>query len=166
MAGGPPLVLLAAGGTGGHLFPAEALAEALRNRGVIVDLATDDRAERYGKKFPAREVHVIASETVRGRDPISLARTAAMLGFGTLQALRLLGRIKPSAVVGFGGYPTVPPVLAATLRKIPTLIHEQNAVMGRANRLLAPRVTAIAMIALTLVLTYTALFQQSVPSPP
>jgi UDP-N-acetylglucosamine--N-acetylmuramyl-(pentapeptide) pyrophosphoryl-undecaprenol N-acetylglucosamine transferase len=103
MAGGPPLVLLAAGGTGGHLFPAEALAEALRNRGVIVDLATDDRAERYGKKFPAREVHVIASETVRGRDPISLARTAAMLGFGTLQALRLLGRIKPSAVVGFGG---------------------------------------------------------------
>jgi len=145
MAGGPPLVLLAAGGTGGHLFPAEALAEALRNRGVIVDLATDDRAERYGKKFPAREVHVIASETVRGRDPISLARTAAMLGFGTLQALRLLGRIKPSAVVGFGGYPTVPPVLAATLRKIPTLIHEQNAVMGRANRLLAPRVTAIAV---------------------
>jgi UDP-N-acetylglucosamine--N-acetylmuramyl-(pentapeptide) pyrophosphoryl-undecaprenol N-acetylglucosamine transferase len=145
MTGGRPLVLLAAGGTGGHLFPAEALAEALRNRGVTVDLATDDRAERYGKKFPAREVHVIASATVRGRDPISLVRTAGMLGFGTLQALRLLARIKPSVVVGFGGYPTVPPLLAATLRKIPTLIHEQNAVMGRANRLLAPRVTAIAL---------------------
>jgi UDP-N-acetylglucosamine--N-acetylmuramyl-(pentapeptide) pyrophosphoryl-undecaprenol N-acetylglucosamine transferase len=144
MAGTPSLVLLAAGGTGGHLFPAEALAEALRNRGMSVDLATDERAERYGKRFPAREIHIIASATVRGRDPVSLARTAAMLGFGGLQAWRLLGRIRPSAVVGFGGYPTVPPLLAATLRKVPTLIHEQNAVMGRANRLLAPRVTAIA----------------------
>jgi UDP-N-acetylglucosamine--N-acetylmuramyl-(pentapeptide) pyrophosphoryl-undecaprenol N-acetylglucosamine transferase len=139
-----PLVLLAAGGTGGHLFPAEALATALARRSLTVDLATDERAERYGKAFPARHVHLIASATVRGRDPLSLARTAAMLGMGTLQALRLLARIRPSAVVGFGGYPTVPPVLAATLRKIPTVIHEQNAVMGRANRLLAPRVTAIA----------------------
>jgi UDP-N-acetylglucosamine--N-acetylmuramyl-(pentapeptide) pyrophosphoryl-undecaprenol N-acetylglucosamine transferase len=139
-----PLVLLAAGGTGGHLFPAEALATALARRSLTVDLATDERAERYGKAFPARHVHLIASATVRGRDPVSLARTAAMLGIGTLQALRLLARIRPSAVVGFGGYPTVPPVLAATLRKVPTVIHEQNAVMGRANRLLAPRVTAIA----------------------
>ena len=138
------LVLLAAGGTGGHLFPAEALAEALARRGVTVDLATDNRAERYGKKFPARHIHVIASATVRGRDPVSLARTATMLGVGTLQAIRLLGRIKPAAVVGFGGYPTVPPVLASTLKRIPTLIHEQNAVMGRANKLLAPRVRAIA----------------------
>ena len=141
---GAPLALLAAGGTGGHLFPAEALAEALGQRGVTVDLATDDRAERDGKKFPARHVHVLASETVRGRDPVSLARTAALLGIGTLQALRLMARVRPSAVVGFGGYPTVPPVLAATLRRIPTLIHEQNAVMGRANRLLASRVSAIA----------------------
>ena len=138
------LVLLAAGGTGGHLFPAEALAEVLRSRGIAVDLATDDRAERYGKKFPVRHVHVIASETVRGRNPIALARTAALLGIGTVQALRLITRIKPSAVVGFGGYPTVPPVLAATFKGIPTLIHEQNAVMGRANRLLASRVNAIA----------------------
>jgi UDP-N-acetylglucosamine--N-acetylmuramyl-(pentapeptide) pyrophosphoryl-undecaprenol N-acetylglucosamine transferase len=135
---------LAAGGTGGHLFPAEALAEALGRRGVAVDLATDDRAERYGKKFPARQIHVIASETVRGRDPVALARTAAKLGIGMIQALRLIGRIQPSAVVGFGGYPTVPPVLAATLKGVPTLIHEQNAVMGRANRLLASRVKAIA----------------------
>jgi UDP-N-acetylglucosamine--N-acetylmuramyl-(pentapeptide) pyrophosphoryl-undecaprenol N-acetylglucosamine transferase len=144
MAGGPRLVLLAAGGTGGHLFPAEALAEALKSRGIIVDLATDERAEQFGRGFPARQVHVIASATVRGRDPLSLARTAGRLGLGTIQAMRLLGRIRPAAVVGFGGYPTVPPVLGATLRKIPTLIHEQNAVMGRANRFLAPRVTAIA----------------------
>ena len=138
------LVLLAAGGTGGHLFAAEALAEALSRRGIAVALATDHRAERYGKTFPARDIHVIASATVRGRNPLSLARTAAVLGIGTMQGLRLLARTRPSAVVGFGGYPTIPPVLAATLRKIPTVIHEQNAVIGRANRFLAPRVTAIA----------------------
>jgi UDP-N-acetylglucosamine--N-acetylmuramyl-(pentapeptide) pyrophosphoryl-undecaprenol N-acetylglucosamine transferase len=141
---GNSLVLLAAGGTGGHLFPAEALAGALARRGIVVDLATDERAERYGTTFPARNAHLIASATVRGRDPISIARTAARLGIGTLQAFRLIGSIRPGAVVGFGGYPTVPPVLAATLRGVPTLIHEQNAVMGRANRLLASRVTAIA----------------------
>ena len=142
--GGAPLVLVAAGGTGGHLFPAEALAHALARRGVTVDLATDERAERYGSRFPARQIHVIASETVRARNPLALARTGAMLAVGTLQAFRLIGRIKPAAVIGFGGYPTVPPVLAATLRGVPSLIHEQNAVMGRANRLLASRVRAIA----------------------
>jgi UDP-N-acetylglucosamine--N-acetylmuramyl-(pentapeptide) pyrophosphoryl-undecaprenol N-acetylglucosamine transferase len=140
----PPLVLLAAGGTGGHLFPAEALADALTRRGVTVDLATDHRAERYGGKFPARETHIIPSDTVRARNPVSLARTAMKLGHGLLRSYFLLGRIRPAAVVGFGGYPTVPPVAAATVRKIPTVIHEQNAVMGRANRQLAPRVTAIA----------------------
>ena len=138
------LVLLAAGGTGGHLFPAEALAAVLARRGVTIDLATDERAERYGTKFPARHIHLIPSDTVRGRNPLSLARTAALIGFGTLRAYGLHGRIRPAVVVGFGGYPTVPPVLAAAWRRIPTIIHEQNAVMGRANRLLAPRVTAIA----------------------
>ena len=139
-----PLVLLAAGGTGGHLFPAQALAEALNRRGVVVDLATDERATRYGDDFPARETHVIPSATIRGRDPVSLAKTATALGIGALKALMLLRRIRPIAVVGFGGYPTLPPVLAATLRRIPTVIHDANAVMGRANRMLAPRVTAIA----------------------
>jgi UDP-N-acetylglucosamine--N-acetylmuramyl-(pentapeptide) pyrophosphoryl-undecaprenol N-acetylglucosamine transferase len=139
-----PLVLLAAGGTGGHLFPAEALAEALARRDVVVDLATDERAERYGKKFPARETHIIPSDTVRSRTPIALARTALTLGRGLLRAYRLLRRIRPAAVVGFGGYPTLPPVGAATVARIPTVIHEQNAVMGRANRQLAPHVTAIA----------------------
>jgi UDP-N-acetylglucosamine--N-acetylmuramyl-(pentapeptide) pyrophosphoryl-undecaprenol N-acetylglucosamine transferase len=142
--GGTPLVLLAAGGTGGHLFPAEALAQALARRGIAVDLATDARGGRYGGKFPARQVHIIPSATVRARNPFSLARTGAMLGLGLVKAHVLLSRIKPSAVVGFGGYPTVPPVLAATQRHVPTVIHEQNAVMGRANRLLAPRVQAIA----------------------
>jgi len=141
---GEPLVLLAAGGTGGHLFPAQALAEALKRRGVILDLATDERATRFGHDFPARDIHVIASATIRGRNPVSLAKTIAVLGLGTARALLLLRRIRPVAVVGFGGYPTLPPLFAATLRRIPTVIHDANAVMGRANRMLAPRVTAIA----------------------
>jgi UDP-N-acetylglucosamine--N-acetylmuramyl-(pentapeptide) pyrophosphoryl-undecaprenol N-acetylglucosamine transferase len=139
-----PLVLLAAGGTGGHLFPAEALSEALTRRGVAIDLATDTRATRYGTRFPARAAHVIPSATLRGRNPISLAQTATVLGFGLVRALLLLRKLQPAAVVGFGGYPTIPPVLAATLRDIPTVIHEQNGVLGRANRLLSPRVRAIA----------------------
>jgi UDP-N-acetylglucosamine--N-acetylmuramyl-(pentapeptide) pyrophosphoryl-undecaprenol N-acetylglucosamine transferase len=139
-----PLVLLAAGGTGGHLFPAEALSVALAARGVRVQLATDARATRYGAQFPAEAVHIIPSETVRGRNPVALARTLATLALGTFQAWRLLGRLRPAAVVGFGGYPTIPPVLAATLRGIPTVIHDSNAVIGRANRLLSSRVSAIA----------------------
>ncbi|HEX4555380.1 MAG TPA: undecaprenyldiphospho-muramoylpentapeptide beta-N-acetylglucosaminyltransferase [Xanthobacteraceae bacterium] len=144
MAQAAPLVVVAAGGTGGHLFPAEALAVALGRRGVSVDLATDERAVLYGADFPARQTHIIASATVRGRDPLALARTALRLGGGTLQAWRLFGRLRPAAVIGFGGYPTIPPLLAAAWRRIPTLIHEQNGVMGRANRFLAPRVAAIA----------------------
>lgn len=139
-----PLVLVAAGGTGGHLFPAEALSAALARRGVAVDLATDERATRYGVTFPARATHIVPSATVRGRDPVSLARTAGLLGLGTATAWMLLKRLKPAAVVGFGGYPTVPPLLAATLQGLPTIIHDANAVIGRANRFLAPRVTAIA----------------------
>jgi UDP-N-acetylglucosamine--N-acetylmuramyl-(pentapeptide) pyrophosphoryl-undecaprenol N-acetylglucosamine transferase len=141
-ASGAPLVLLAAGGTGGHLFPAEALAVALGKRGATVDLATDHRAAHF--KFPARAVHVVPSATIRSRNPFSLARTATLLTLGTGKAWNLLGRIKPNVVVGFGGYPTVPPLLAASWRDIPTVLHEQNGVMGRANRFLAPRVTAIA----------------------
>ncbi|MBS0535805.1 MAG: undecaprenyldiphospho-muramoylpentapeptide beta-N-acetylglucosaminyltransferase [Proteobacteria bacterium] len=136
------LVLLAAGGTGGHLFPAESLAVALGKRGVIVDLATDVRAAHF--EFPARDVHLIPSATVRGRDPAALTRTAMMLARGTLKAWSVIGRIKPNVVVGFGGYPTVPPLIAASWRRVPTVLHEQNGVMGRANRLLASRVTAIA----------------------
>lgn len=137
-------MLVAAGGTGGHLFPAEALTVALGRHGVTVDLATDERATRYGTNFPARATHIVPSATVRGRDPISLAKTAGLLGLGTAKAFMLLKRLKPAAVVGFGGYPTLPPLLAAAMLRIPTVIHDSNAVIGRANRFLAPRVTAIA----------------------
>jgi UDP-N-acetylglucosamine--N-acetylmuramyl-(pentapeptide) pyrophosphoryl-undecaprenol N-acetylglucosamine transferase len=139
-----PLVLVAAGGTGGHLFPAEALGAVLEQRHIRVELATDARAERYGGAFPAAAVHVIPSETVRSRNPFSLARSGSVLLGGIVKAWRMLPTLRPAIVVGFGGYPTVPPVLAASWRGIPTVIHEQNAVMGRANRLLAKRVTAIA----------------------
>jgi UDP-N-acetylglucosamine--N-acetylmuramyl-(pentapeptide) pyrophosphoryl-undecaprenol N-acetylglucosamine transferase len=136
------LILLAAGGTGGHLFPAEALAVVLQKRGLTVDLATDTRAAHF--EFPARAVHLIPSATLRARNPFAVARTAAFLVLGTAKAFSLIGRIRPAVVVGFGGYPTVPPLLAASWRGVPTVLHEQNGVMGRANRLLAGHVTAIA----------------------
>ncbi len=137
-------VLLAAGGTGGHLFPAAALATALKARGVEVDLATDDRALKYGGDFPARRVYQIPSATPTRAGMIAKAQATAMLGLGVVSALRLLMRLKPAAVIGFGGYPTVPPLFAASLLGVPTILHEQNAVLGRANRFLSRRVTCIA----------------------
>ena len=137
-------ILLAAGGTGGHLFPAEALAGVLQARGLSVDLVTDTRAARYAGHFPARALHVLPADTVRGRSPLALAKTAVTLASGFFSGLALMRRLKPAVVVGFGGYPTLPPLLAASLAGVPTLIHEANGVMGRANRMLAPRVTAIA----------------------
>jgi UDP-N-acetylglucosamine--N-acetylmuramyl-(pentapeptide) pyrophosphoryl-undecaprenol N-acetylglucosamine transferase len=139
-----PLVLLAAGGTGGHLFPAEALATELGRRGAAVELVTDARAAAYAGSFPARARHVVAADTVRGRDPATLARFGLTMVRGLLAGWQLMGKVAPDAVVGFGGYPTLPPLLAASWRGIPTVIHEQNAVPGRANRWLAPRVTRIA----------------------
>jgi UDP-N-acetylglucosamine--N-acetylmuramyl-(pentapeptide) pyrophosphoryl-undecaprenol N-acetylglucosamine transferase len=139
-----PSVLVAAGGTAGHLFPAAALASVLVERGIAVHLATDSRAIRFGDAFADDAIHVVASATIRARSPLALTRTAAALGLGLLQAWRLIGRLQPAAVIGFGGYPSVPPVLAAVWRGVPTVIHDANAVVGRANRLLAPRVTAIA----------------------
>ncbi len=137
-------VLVAAGGTGGHLFPAEALAAALAKRDIAVELATDARAARHSGAFAQSAVHIIPSATIRSRNPFSLAKTGTLLGYGLTKAWLKLPFIRPSVVVGFGGYPTIPPLLAATLRGIPTVIHEQNAVMGRANRFLAPRVRMIA----------------------
>src|SRR5690606_29604497 len=94
---GAPLVLIAAGGTGGHLFPAEALAAALQARGIAVELATDKRAAPFAKSFPARRMHILPADTLRGRDPFSLARTAARLTFGTLRAIRLMLMERPAA---------------------------------------------------------------------
>lgn len=137
-------IVLAAGGTGGHLFPAEALGHELRRRGYAVHLVTDSRAERFAGKFPADDIHVVPSATFASKNPLAMAKTAFTLWKGLRTARKLMVRLRPLAVVGFGGYPTVPPLLASTGLGIPTLIHEQNAVMGRANKALAKRVQAIA----------------------
>ncbi|RWX63564.1 MULTISPECIES: undecaprenyldiphospho-muramoylpentapeptide beta-N-acetylglucosaminyltransferase [unclassified Mesorhizobium] len=138
------VILLAAGGTGGHLFPAEALAHELNERGWKVHLATDHRAERYSGQFPAVNIHPIQSATLGSKNPLAVLSALWAIWRGVRQASAVITRIKPEAVVGFGGYPTLPPLYAATRRKVPSLIHEQNAVMGRANRALAGRVDAIA----------------------
>ncbi len=138
------LILLAAGGTGGHLFPAESLGVELTRRGFRVRLVTDARALRYTGLFSRDTIDVVPSETVRARTPWSLARTGVLLAAGTIVALNLMRRSRPAAVVGFGGYPTVPPLLAARLFGVPTLLHEANAVLGRANRMLSHGVSAIA----------------------
>jgi len=138
-------ILLAAGGTGGHLFPATALAQELTRRGFAVELATDERAEQYGTDFPARAVYKVPSATFTSRAPLAVLKTLGRLGKGFLRARRLLEMVQPHVVVGFGGYPTVPPIMGARSLGIPTLIHEQNAVMGRANRLLSRFADAIAL---------------------
>jgi UDP-N-acetylglucosamine--N-acetylmuramyl-(pentapeptide) pyrophosphoryl-undecaprenol N-acetylglucosamine transferase len=137
-------IILAAGGTGGHLFPAFALAQELGRRSIPVDLITDMRGDRYGADFPARAVYRVPSATVTGRSIAGGAKAGWVIARGIAAAVRLLGSIKPGAVVGFGGYPAFPPIVAARLRRIPTILHEQNAVLGRANRMLAPQVSAIA----------------------
>jgi UDP-N-acetylglucosamine--N-acetylmuramyl-(pentapeptide) pyrophosphoryl-undecaprenol N-acetylglucosamine transferase len=140
----PRAILLAAGGTGGHLFPAVALAVALRERGAAVELVTDARALKFGGEIPVDAIHNIPAATTTGAGALNKARATLVLGLGLLAALALLPRLNPRAVVGFGGYPTVPPLLAASLLGAPSVLHEQNAVVGRANRFLAPRVSRIA----------------------
>jgi len=137
-------IVLAAGGTGGHLFPAAALAAALIRRGYAIELATDDRALKFGADFPARAVHALASATPSSGGLAGKAAAGFTLARGGLAAYWLLRRLRPSAIVGFGGYPTVPPLMAASLLGIPSLLHEGNAVIGRANKFLAKRVAKIA----------------------
>ncbi|MET0169115.1 MAG: undecaprenyldiphospho-muramoylpentapeptide beta-N-acetylglucosaminyltransferase [Aliihoeflea sp.] len=138
------LMLLSAGGSGGHLFPAEALAHELSARGWQVHLATDDRAGRFAGDFPATKVHPVHSATIGSKNPIALARTFFALWRGVRQASKIIETIHPKVVIGFGGYPTLPPLYAATRRNVPTMLHEQNAVMGRANKALAGKAKAIA----------------------
>ncbi len=138
-------ILLAAGGTGGHLFPAAALAQELQRRGYEVELATDERAEKYQSEFPARAIHRVPSATFTSRSPVAMAQTFARLFKGYLHARHLLSAVDPLAVIGFGGYPTLPPIMAARSLGIPTAIHEQNAVMGRANRFLSRFADRVAL---------------------
>jgi UDP-N-acetylglucosamine--N-acetylmuramyl-(pentapeptide) pyrophosphoryl-undecaprenol N-acetylglucosamine transferase len=135
--------ILAAGGTGGHLFGAEALAGKLLSLNKAVHLFSDARAEAFAKQLPEIEVHHIRAGRFDG-GAANAAYAFGELAIGVMQARRLLRRLDPACVIGFGGYPSVPSMLAAVSLSLPSLIHEQNAVLGRANRLLAPRVRRIA----------------------
>jgi UDP-N-acetylglucosamine--N-acetylmuramyl-(pentapeptide) pyrophosphoryl-undecaprenol N-acetylglucosamine transferase len=138
------LIVLAAGGTGGHVFPAQALAAELAERGRNLAMMTDRRGADFGDILDRDTIFTVRAATISGRSLTGRLRGLADLALGVVQARRLLRRLRPSGVVGFGGYPSIPAVLAATQMGVPTVIHEQNAVLGRANRLLAPRVRAIA----------------------
>ncbi len=139
------LIVLAAGGTGGHVFPAEALAAELAGRGFDLALVTDARGRAIRVGESEVPTHSIKAGGIAGKTPWGLARGLFDLGLGAIQAFKLLGRMAPRAVVGFGGYASFPTMLAARLRNLPTAIHEQNAVLGRANRLLARWMDGIAV---------------------
>lgn len=142
-------ILLAAGGTGGHIFPALALAETLIARGYAVELVAD---ARFHKVLPrglegalaAVRVHTIRSGTTSG-GMVQKLKAVVYVALGTVQSLAIIRRLQPLAVVGFGGYPSLPAMLAGILLRRRTILHEQNAVLGRVNRLLAPYVQAIAV---------------------
>lgn len=136
--------VLAAGGTGGHLIPAFALARELERRGHHVALVTDARGSAIPGKPAALTAHVLPAGRLEGKNPISWIGGARAIMEGRRMALRLFESFEPSAVVGFGGYPALPALLAATAAGIPSIIHEQNAVLGRVNRFLAGRVNAVA----------------------
>jgi len=137
--------VLIAGGTGGHLFPAMALAQELIRRGHAVELMTDHRVESYGADFPARRIHIVPAATPSGRNPLKLIGAGMTIVRGIGTAWNVLRKLRPDAVIGFGGYPTFPPFVAANLLGIPGVLHEQNAVMGRANRALARFADVLAM---------------------
>ena len=140
-------VLLAAGGTGGHIFPAVALAEVLLARGFRVELVTDHRFHQYTKAMEGAlaqlPIHTIRAGNLKG-GLVKKLMSGIGISLGVMQALTLIARTRPVAVVGFGGYPSLPTMLAAVIARQRTIIHEQNSVLGRVNRAIAPRVTRIA----------------------
>ncbi|WP_289041511.1 UDP-N-acetylglucosamine--N-acetylmuramyl-(pentapeptide) pyrophosphoryl-undecaprenol N-acetylglucosamine transferase [uncultured Aliiroseovarius sp.] len=140
-----PLLIIAAGGTGGHMFPAQALAEAMLRKGWRVKLSTDARGARYTGGFPhVVEIEEVSSATFARGGVFAKALVPARIGVGILGAILKMRRDKPKAVVGFGGYPTIPALSAAKVLNVPRMIHEQNGVLGRVNKIFATRVNAVA----------------------
>lgn len=140
-----PLLVIAAGGTGGHMFPAQSLAEVMLRRGWRVKLSTDARGARYTGGFPhSVEIEQIASATFARGGLLAKAMVPFRILGGVLGALWQMRGDRPMAVVGFGGYPAIPAMAAATMLRLPRMIHEQNGVLGRVNKLFAPRVDTVA----------------------
>lgn len=138
-----PLIALAAGGTGGHVFPAEALARELLGRGLRVVLMTDSRGGKFSDDLPIPVYRTRASSL--GSGAFQKVLSVLTMGIGIFQAEYRLRKLKPAAIVGFGGYPSVPAIYAAAGMNIPIILHEQNAVIGRANRMLMDKAAVVAM---------------------
>ncbi len=140
-----PLLIIAAGGTGGHMFPAQALAEEMLHRGWRVKLSTDPRGARYTGGFPHTvQVEVVNSGTFARGGLMAKLRVPFRILLGAISARRSMKRDRPAVVAGFGGYPAIPAMLAAGNLKLPRLIHEQNGVLGRVNKKFAPKVDVVA----------------------
>lgn len=144
MTTGTRYIALASGGTGGHIFPARALAEELNTRGYRVVLLTDGRGEKYDELFPNVDIIVVRSGSPSVGGLIGKVKAAFSIAIGILQSRRALKALKPLVVVGFGGYPSMPPATAAASLGIPLILHEQNSVLGRVNKLLAGFAKGIA----------------------
>jgi UDP-N-acetylglucosamine--N-acetylmuramyl-(pentapeptide) pyrophosphoryl-undecaprenol N-acetylglucosamine transferase len=140
-----PLLLIAAGGTGGHMFPAQALAEVMLEKGWRVQLSTDARGARYTGGFPhTTEITEVSSATFARGGLAAKAMVLPRIAAGVMGALMQMRRDRPDVVVGFGGYPSIPALGAAVLLRLPRMIHEQNGVLGKVNDLLAKRVATVA----------------------
>ena len=140
-----PLLLIAAGGTGGHMFPAQALAETMVARGWRVVLSTDPRGARYAGGFPSEvPVEVVASSTFARGGLVAKLATPFRIALGVGSAIARMMTDRPAVIVGFGGYPTIPALSAGLVARVPMMIHEQNGVLGRVNRVFLRRVQAVA----------------------
>jgi UDP-N-acetylglucosamine--N-acetylmuramyl-(pentapeptide) pyrophosphoryl-undecaprenol N-acetylglucosamine transferase len=144
LAGARPLVAIAAGGTGGHMFPAQAFAEEMRSRGWTIALVTDERGRKYAQDFPADWRQEVEAATFGSKLPHKILAAVLKLRAGAVAARRAFLAQRPALVAGFGGYPSYPSLAAARGLRIPMIIHEQNAVLGRVNRLFARQAAVIA----------------------